>query len=191
MLKTLSFWLWSSPWIKTNSFWGLQRVNRCVGRARKIRHLGGCKSSPLRRRPTEVDFPYPGYPRRGTALALQLQCLEMPPVPPPQQMSIGKGVLPPQLHWGRSAWHSLLPPGVKSMPAFDPRVALHFLQECRQNLEKSLQQMPQCTNGCLSSCQPQQGKPQEPYFASSWAQGISGQASLVELYSSPKMGINM
>lgn len=43
----------------------------------------------------------------------------------------------------------------------------------------------------MSSCQPQQGKPQEPYFASSWAQGISGQASPAKLYSSPRMGMNV
>lgn len=87
----------------------------------------------------EVDFPHPSYLSGGghCALTLQLQCLENASSSPEANE-----------HWEGSAtmaplWaFSLLLPGVKSMPGFDPRVALHFLQECTQNLEKSLQQMP-------------------------------------------------
>lgn len=92
-----------------------------------------------------MDFPHPGYPRGAvcshtarTAAAMPGKCLLFLPC---RLMSNGKG-LPPRPHRGCSAWDSLLPPGVKPMPAFDPRVAFHFLQERRQNLEKSLQQMP-------------------------------------------------
>lgn len=119
---------------------GLQRVKRCVERARKIRHLGGCKNSPLKTQRTvlEVDFLHPGYPKGGhCSHTAACNAWKMPPLPPPQAEWEGsastKGIQPGD---------SLLPPGVKSMPAFDLRVALHFLQECRQNLENSLQQMP-------------------------------------------------
>lgn len=129
----------------------------------------------------EVDFPHPSYLSGGGTVLSHCSCnaWKMPPLPQ-RQMSIGKG-LPPWPHCGHSAcscqgWSPCLP----LIPEW-----LCISSKNAHRIWKSL-----CSKCHVSSCQPQQGKPQEPYFAS-WAQGILGQASLTELYSSPRMGMNL